>query len=320
MIHIKIATRSRNISIRRSSQKMEPPSLDLAKVYENRSPQLKFEDVHRLQEWMKTKKHYLIDLDEIDLINFLHQCDFDVEKAKKRITGATIFQTRARIFQDIDMRSESIKAAMETVLVSHITLKDDNPGMAIFLKVLATDAKQIDAANLIKVMLMYTYLWLRGLEPPADHVIIVDLEVVSVAHLAALDLRTLRELSCFYNHFYFGTLCKVHFINVGSWIDRLLSILKSTMGRDFSEKICVHSNANNLHEFISLEQLPKELGGDFLSFHQMHEAMKELLERHADELLNKYRVQSSDLLHIEMTYNEPDLFGLDGKFRRLDVD
>lgn len=94
---------------------MEPPSLDLAKVYESKSPQLKREDVTFLQEWVNARKYNTTVLDEIDLISFLCECDYDVEKAKKRITGTILFRSRAKIFQDIDMRSKSVKAAMESV-------------------------------------------------------------------------------------------------------------------------------------------------------------------------------------------------------------
>ncbi|XP_055677706.1 uncharacterized protein LOC129786607 [Lutzomyia longipalpis] len=301
---------------------MEPVVLDVAKVYESQKDVLKKEDVMALKEWADSKKFYAAEFDELELIFFLCECEYDVEKAKKRITNATIFQSRSSIFQNMDFRSDELKAAMDTVLVSCLTLKDEIPGqLAIYMRVLCEDAKLVNASNLIKVFISYSYLWFRSEVPPVNHILIVDLDVVTLAHLGTLDLRTLRELSCFYNHFYFGTLMKVHLINVGPWIDRLLGLLKTTMGREFSEKICVHRDASNLHEFMALGHLPKELGGDFLSFNQLHVGMKELLEKHADELMNKYKVHSSGFLQIHSApHTEPDLFGVDGTFRQLEVD
>lgn len=93
---------------------MEPSVLDLEKVYENNS-QLKREDVKILQEWMHSKKFYISGFDDIEIIFFLTACNYDVEKTKERITGATFFRSRSKIFQDIDFRGEELKAAMDTV-------------------------------------------------------------------------------------------------------------------------------------------------------------------------------------------------------------
>ncbi|GAB0088703.1 hypothetical protein DMENIID0001_031670 [Sergentomyia squamirostris] len=298
---------------------MELPSLDLDKVYENKSSRLKREDVKILQDWLVSKHSTTTDVEEIELISNLVECDYDIEATKKRISGALAYRSRAKIFQDIDFKSNSLQAAMETILVSTLKLIDESK-TAIFIRVLANDPKLVNASNICKVILAYSSLFFRVLQPPVDHVLIFDLELVTLAHIPSLDMRTLRELSIFYNYFYLGTLEKIHIINAGPWINRLIALFTATIGREFSEKICVHTEANNLHEFIAMDHLPKEMGGNFLSFHQLHGAMKDLLLKHSDEFLHKYKKPSNEFLHIDSSNWDCELFGVDGTFRQLEVD
>lgn len=132
----------------------------------------------------------------------------------------------------------------------------------------------------------------------------------------------------------------VHFINAPSHMERILSIVKACVRKEVTDRFYVHSSVDDLPSSIPKEILPKDYKGGLqktiaelngktmkrscqswltrLSFLDDHYAfLHKNREFYLDEV--KCRRVNERLRRGKISF-EADLFGLDGNFKKLDID
>ena len=83
----------------------------------------------------------------------------------------------------------------------------------------------------------------------------------------------------------------------------------------------LHSTADTLDKFIPLEILPNELGGKAGPAMELHRAEVKKLEEHRDWFLEEeQRARVDEGKRPGKSKNATDLFGVEGSFKKLDID
>lgn len=83
----------------------------------------------------------------------------------------------------------------------------------------------------------------------------------------------------------------------------------------------IHTTENTLKKFIPLEILPNEAGGNAGALNDYHQARKKDLEDYRDWFAQdeaNSRVKES--LRPGKAKNVTDIFGVEGSFKKLDID
>lgn len=55
-----------------------------------------------------------------------------------------------------------------------------------------------------------------------------------------------------------------HFINLVPFFDKVIGLMTPFIRKDLQDVLCVHSNVNDLYQYVPREMLPREIGGDLV--------------------------------------------------------
>lgn len=91
-----------------------PPGVTVADEYK-KNQNLRKEDIHELQEWLKTQPHLPL-ISELDLIYFLHSNYYDLDGTKNTIETYYTNRTNYKeFFTNQDVLSKELKDAQESM-------------------------------------------------------------------------------------------------------------------------------------------------------------------------------------------------------------
>ncbi|XP_061399022.1 alpha-tocopherol transfer protein-like, partial [Musca vetustissima] len=94
-------------------------------------------------------------------------------------------------------------------------------------------------------------------------IIIIDMEGITMKHVAALSMGTLSVFFKYLYQAYPNRMQAVHMINCPSYINKILGFLRPFMSKELYEMIKCHTNGlESLYESLPREILPKEYGGN----------------------------------------------------------
>ncbi|XP_013167567.1 PREDICTED: alpha-tocopherol transfer protein-like [Papilio xuthus] len=150
---------------------------------------------------------------------------------------------------------------------------------------------------------------------------IFDLTNVSFHNSVQMTPALLTKL-IFYLRFCYGAKIKgIHFVNMPSFIIPIINILKKLMKPKVAKRIYVYSSFNDLNNLISKTILPKEYGGDEITCDEITENWRKALQSDAwiEYFAEEDKVMSDEALRTRIL-NSDDFFGLEGSFRKLEVD
>lgn len=100
-----------------------------------------------------------------------------------------------------------------------------------------------------------------------------------------------------------------------------LQIIFSFISGRFLFQIHLHSSLKTLEEFVSLDLLPNEIGGKAGSIIQMQEEQIKEIDSKREWFVEEVKLSSVDeSLRIGKSKTANDLFGVEGTFKKLEID
>ncbi|XP_045539249.1 alpha-tocopherol transfer protein-like [Papilio machaon] len=106
-----------------------------------------------------------------------------------------------------------------------------------------------------------------------------------------------------------------------SFIIPIINILKKLLKPKVAKRIYVYNSFNELNDLFSKSILPKEYGGDEITCDEITENWRKALQSDAwiEYFTEEDKVMSDETLRTRFL-NSDDFFGLEGSFRKLEVD
>ncbi|KAH9638208.1 hypothetical protein HF086_002050 [Spodoptera exigua] len=114
---------------------------------------------------------------------------------------------------------------------------------------------------------------------------------------------------------------KIHLISDSKFFDAILMVFKQALTAKLAKRLVVHNSLESLHEHITREHLPKDLGGD-------EKTMKELAEMDFEAVSSDEHIAAMKRMETAITdeslrptgqFNE-EYSGTPGSFKTLCVD
>ncbi|XP_025155151.1 retinol-binding protein pinta isoform X2 [Harpegnathos saltator] len=113
----------------------------------------------------------------------------------------------------------------------------------------------------------------------------------------------------------------IYIINAPSYIGRFLQLIKTFMSPKIYERVKVfESGIESICEMISKSNLPADYGGEEPSLEALADMWHAKLLERREWLLEQEKVKSNESLRTDHVINADELFGVNGTFRKLEID
>ncbi|CAD7088247.1 unnamed protein product [Hermetia illucens] len=150
--------------------------------------------------------------------------------------------------------------------------------------------------------------------------VLFDMDGFSTKHMAGLTVPTLRELAECMKLGYPIRHRGIHYINCPTGFDVLLRLFRNFLPTKLANVIHTHSDFESVYEHFPKSCLPAEYGGNLGT---LREITSDFLEKYLSSREwfdedSKYRCDETKRQGASRIPN--DLFGVDGSFKKLEID
>ncbi|XP_020280803.1 alpha-tocopherol transfer protein-like [Pseudomyrmex gracilis] len=286
-----------------------------------KNPELKETDIQMLREWSEKQPH-LPKLTDSELALFLHSNYYRLEPTKSSID--TFFTVRTHVpefFCNRDFNSKELKKASQTVTDQILEGTTKEGYKIIYGRLLDSDASNFVYNDVMKILNMVIDLWLYTEGTCDGHIILFDMKNVSFGHVGRLSPMGLKKFLYYLQDGLPVRLKGFHFMNASPVIDVILNMMRPFMKKQLMDMLHMHTTNDTLEKFVPLEILPNEAGGKAGPIKELHEKQMKKLEEaiswfQEDEA--NHRVNES--LRPGKAKSATDLFGVEGSFKKLEID
>ncbi|GJQ85283.1 hypothetical protein Trydic_g23181 [Trypoxylus dichotomus] len=297
--------------------KMKVKTLD--ECYESQ-PNLKKEDVKLLQDWMSKQSH-LPKIDEIKIIIFLHSCYYKIEQAKTCIENFYTLRAHWPEFsQNRDINSKGLQVSLQAVLLTVLPLRTKQNYVIMYSRLMDRNPDAYDTLNQIKLFDMSVWMWYKYEGPSDGQVLVIDMEGGTFSHLMRVNLVHLKKHMYYVQEALPVRLKAIHMINVSPITDKLVSMMKPLMKKEMMDLMHIHSKIDSVFDHIPKEALPNELGGQAGTFKELHDKQIKLTMDHAQYSIQDEAEIADESRRQGKPKNLNDVFGIEGTFKKLDID
>ncbi|CAH1118415.1 unnamed protein product [Phaedon cochleariae] len=293
--------------------------IDMNEVYNN-DPELKKEDVNNLKEWIEKQPH-LPHVSELQVALFLQSCYYSNEMAK--YTTDTYFTVKTlcpEIFGTRDPLNPLVKTAMDCVVITPLPKLTPEKYLVVLVKMMDFNPDNYNFAAQLKCFDMITLLHLHQYGPAKGVIIILDLKGIVFGHFLKLGVVVMKKFLYYLQEGMPIRLKSLQFFNIVPFMDKILAMMKPFMKKELIDSLVLHNDVSTVFKYIPIDILPQEYGGSC-------ESLPILQEKYKARMIDNgefFKFQESQTVDESKRPGKPknisDVFGMEGTFKKLEVD
>ncbi|XP_022203908.2 alpha-tocopherol transfer protein [Nilaparvata lugens] len=277
-------------------------------------------DVEHLKAWIQKQPHLPPVTDDSLLESFLFNCKNSLEVAKTKLENYyTVRVTIPEFFKD---RDPAVDDFLDHIVYTYLPRLTKTQERVVIFTVYGMPASRYKPLETGMASLMLSDLLVRRDTNDGVH-IVYDSQGVSVEHTTSIPLQAFKNFIYCYMQAYPMRISGIHVLNATSITIAMLNVAKMFLKEKLRERIKIHSSYQSLVEQIGEEALPKEYGGTYP--HSMKEIRgfchKTLLDNRSWFLKEQSILPDlSKKPGAENQIPQTQLFGLEGSFRKIEID
>lgn len=275
-----------------------------------------------LKDWSKKQPH-LPEMTDSEIALFLHSNYYRIEPTKTTIdTYYTIKTHVPEFFSNRDpVGNKDLRKSFQTVTTSVLEKKTPDGYAILYGRLIDPEPSHYVYNDGMKYLNMILDLWLYSEGTTLGHIILFDMKDVSFGHAARLNPMGLKKYLCFLQEGLPVRLKGFHFMNITPVMDVILNMMKPFMKKELMDMLHTHTNLETLSKFIPIEALPNESGGKAGPIMQLHDNSIKALEANRDYFIVEERTKRvNESLRPGKGKTASDIFGVEGTFKKLDID
>ncbi|GBP41120.1 Alpha-tocopherol transfer protein [Eumeta japonica] len=111
-----------------------------------------------------------------------------------------------------------------------------------------------------------------------------------------------------------------HHVNLPASVESIFSLLKSMLTQKARDRFEIHKNYEDLHQSISKEVLPAEYGGTGGTIAEIAEYWVQKIEEYKSWMQQELSFGTDESKRPGRPTTAADMFGVEGSFRKLELD
>ncbi|XP_047477055.1 alpha-tocopherol transfer protein-like isoform X2 [Penaeus chinensis] len=287
-------------------------------------PARRAQDIEHIREWLKHQPHIRARTDDWTILRFLRGCKFSLERTKEKLD---MFYTCKSLcpewYTNRDPQDKKIREILELGLFLPLRGLSVRGARVVLSRPALRDPSKTDMNDAAKAILFMLDLLLEEDETVVitGVEVIMDASTMTFQHAAQMNPSLIKKASTIMQDGYPMRPKGLNYIHTPAAFDTVFSIFKSFMKEKMKKRIHIHgSDLESLHKEIPKEILPVEYGGTNGTVEDIKNYWLQRVDARRDWLLEdeKYGVDESKRPGKAKT--SADLFGIEGSFRKLNVD
>ncbi|XP_055598366.1 retinol-binding protein pinta-like [Uranotaenia lowii] len=306
---------------------LRPLSAALKKKAEaelNERPELIQEDLAKLKQWIAKSPHIRSRTEDQFLITFLRGCKYSLERAKEKLDMFYTVRTMSpELIKSRDPEDPRIRAIVRLGVGVALpqTETPDSPRIML-IRPAIYDPSKYTIQDVIKVSTMANDIMMMEDDNfvVAGQIGILDLANVTMAHFLQFTPNFVKKMTMLSQEASPLRQKGFHYVNVPNGFEAVFNVFRSFMNEKSKSRLYVHSNLESLYKYVPRKLLPTEYGGDAGSIEDIiNEGEKKLLS-YRNFFLEEENYGTDESKRPGRPKNAENLFGVEGSFRKLEVD
>ncbi|XP_011179298.2 alpha-tocopherol transfer protein-like [Zeugodacus cucurbitae] len=286
-----------------------------------RFPEISRDEMKKFVNWIHAQPH-MQNLSEEAALHFFHASMNSMEMAKQVLdTNLTVRTHCEDFFTNLDCERPELQRAMRTVSICPLPQTTPEGYRVIIGKLADTNASNFNFVDCMKLYCMIFDMWMceDGIRP--GHIMVMDLKGVTLGHVARIGIFQMKKFLFYLQEAAAIRLIGFHFINIVPFMDKILALMTPFMKKELTSILYVHNNLEDFFKFVPQSILPKDYGGTELECVEFRETVYAKLKENREEMLQfEKRHQVNEKLRPGKPKNASELFGIQGNFKKLDID
>ncbi|XP_030387013.1 alpha-tocopherol transfer protein-like [Scaptodrosophila lebanonensis] len=281
------------------------------------------EDIEMLRVWISKQPHLKACTDAQFLVAFLRGCKYSLEKTKQKLDnfyamrGAVPELYKNRLVENKQL--DILKTGCLLRLPK--PLKEAGPRIHVS-RYGHYDSNKYSIAEVLQVSTMLGEIQIREDDNAMvmGFVEIIDMKGVGAGHLFQFDAVLVKKLAVLGDKAWPYRPKGFHFVNAPTSAEKFMSIAKSLMSEKIRKRFHIHSKLESLYEYVPKECLPTEYGGSNGTIQNVVDTWTQKLLSYKEFFEEDAQYGTNEKLRRGQPVNSESLFGIEGSFRKLDID
>ncbi|XP_065367112.1 alpha-tocopherol transfer protein-like [Calliphora vicina] len=303
-----------------------PPNLQKVAIEElNEDPKRLEADIESLKTWIKQQPHLNARTDDQFLLAFLRGCKFSLEKAKSKIDKYYTLRSKFPEFFTLgdvnDPKYQEI-VRLGVGLVLPKPLNEDGPRIMLIRNGIY-DPKKYTLLDIMRVAQACNdiLMWEDDYAIVNGFIHIGDLSGWTKEHFYQFNPSHMKKITVYSEEAMPLRPKASLMINVPSVFESIFNMLKPMMSEKQVNRMTIYaSNYEQMYEKVPLKYLPKEYGGENGSIPEIIAEWEKKFNDYKEYFTEDAKYGTLEHLRPGKPIDFENLFGMEGSFRKLNVD
>ncbi|KAI4504228.1 hypothetical protein M0802_000699 [Mischocyttarus mexicanus] len=278
--------------------------------------------LEQFRNWIK--KHPLIKncrMDSIFLLRFLRTKKFSLPIAQSMLERyLSMRQLYPDWFENLSVDEPEIQDIINSGYIVPLLKRDNKGRLIVLFNTGRFDPYKYTPAHLVRThSVVFEALMENEENQVRGYTYIIDQAGLSMGHISAWTFVNIRKLAyCLQNTIPIRHK-NTYIINVPTYGVKFIELAISCLKEKFKNRCSLHTNIEGLKGIIDLKYLPEEYGGE-VSYTELIESLKKTMKENRDQINSLKDFEVEIVPNENQSFNDKEIDGIFGSFRKLEVD
>lgn len=280
-------------------------------------------EIYAVKSWLNRQPHLPRLYDE-QILLFLHSNYYSIERTKETIENYYTFRTHApEIYFNREYKKD-LSAILKVIHLAPIPLKYRTPlgYNMVYLRLREYEASKFDFTNAVKAAVAMLDFEIATNPLMEGFLLIFDMKHFTLGHVARITLSTLKKIMMYIQEAMPIRLKGLHVLNTFPLINQILALVKPLMKQELQDMLYLHTPAeleDFNQRFVPRKLMPSDYGGDLDSVEKYHNDLCKHLQL-SGKWLKEIESTAVDESKRSRPIRASDVYGMEGSFKKLDLD
>ncbi|XP_055904375.1 alpha-tocopherol transfer protein-like [Eupeodes corollae] len=307
------------MNIRQISPELKLKAQNELNEVENRIP----EDISRIRDWIEKQPHLNARTDDQFLLSFLRGCKFSLEKTKSKIDlYYTIKTLSPQLFLNKQIDSKAMRLVKLGPFLPLLEPLGTDGSRLHIIRYSHIDFDEFSVEEIFKIHLQVLDIQLFEDDNICigGYTIVVDMSSLSLSTILKFDFVIINKMAIFCEKAAPLRIKGVHLVNMCKEAAYIVNAVKNFMPKSIKNRFMIHSSMESVYEHIPKKYLPTDYGGENGSLENTILHWEKVFLRYKDFFEEDVKYGVNEKLRIGEKRSNESIFGLEGSFRKLEVD